>query len=77
MCAGGGATEIELARQLYSIGESCPGMEQYAMKKFAESLEVVPRTLAENSGQLATEAISRGEVAMGLPAAPGAESDED
>jgi len=58
LCAGGGATEIELARQLYSIGESCPGMEQYAMKKFAESLEVVPRTLAENSGQLATEAIS-------------------
>ena len=58
LCGGGGATEIELARQLYSIGESCPGMEQYAMKKFAESLEVVPRTLAENSGQLATEAIS-------------------
>lgn len=58
LCAGGGATEIELARQLYSIGEGCPGMEQYAMKKFAESLEVVPRTLAENSGQLATEAIS-------------------
>eukprot|EP01043_Picozoa_sp_COSAG02_P048265 COSAG02_NODE_4725_length_5049_cov_8.780202_7_plen_260_part_00 len=58
LCAGGGATEIELARQLYSIGESCPGMEQYAMKKFAESLEVVPRTLAENSGQLASEAIS-------------------
>jgi len=58
LCAGGGATEIELARQLYSIGESCPGMEQYAMKKFAEALEVVPRTLAENSGQLATEAIS-------------------
>jgi T-complex protein 1 subunit theta len=58
LCAGGGATELELARQLYSIGESCPGMEQYAMKKFAESLEVVPRTLAENSGQLATEAIS-------------------
>ena len=58
LCAGGGATEIELARQLYSIGESCPGMEQYAMKKFAEALEVVPRTLAENSGQVATEAIS-------------------
>merc|ERR1711939_246857 len=30
LCGGGGATEIELARQLYSIGESCPGMEQYA-----------------------------------------------
>jgi T-complex protein 1 subunit theta len=33
-------------------------MEQYAIKKFAESLEVVPRTLAENGGQKATEVIS-------------------
>jgi T-complex protein 1 subunit theta len=58
LCPGGGATEIECARQLYSIGESRPGMEQYAIKKFAESLEVVPRTLAENGGQKATEVIS-------------------
>ena len=30
--------------------QTCPGMEQYAIKKFAESLEALPRALAENSG---------------------------
>lgn len=30
--------------------QSCPGLEQYAIKKFADSLEVLPRALAENSG---------------------------
>jgi len=58
LCPGGGATEIEAGRQLYTIGESRPGMDQYAIKKFAESLEVVARTLAENGGQTATEIIS-------------------
>jgi len=58
LCAGGGATEIEAARQIYTIGERSPGMEQYAIKKFAEALEVVPRALAENAGQNATEIIS-------------------
>lgn len=55
---GGGATEIEAARQLYTIGESRAGMEQYAIKKFAEALEIVPSTLSENGGQTATEVIS-------------------
>ena len=35
LCPGGGATEIEAGRQLYTIGESRPGMDQYAIKKFA------------------------------------------
>ncbi|XP_041947775.1 T-complex protein 1 subunit theta isoform X2 [Alosa sapidissima] len=56
---GGGATEIELAKQITSYGESCPGLEQYAIKKFAESFEVVPRALAENSGVKANEVISK------------------
>ncbi|KAL5457355.1 hypothetical protein EMCRGX_G034604 [Ephydatia muelleri] len=55
---GAGATEIELAKQLTSFGESCPGLEQYAIKKFADSLEVLPRALAENSGAKASEVIS-------------------
>ena len=58
LCAGGGATEIELARKIYAEGEATPGMEQYAIKKFSEALEVVPRTLAENGGQIATDVIS-------------------
>jgi hypothetical protein len=36
-----------------------PGLEQYAITKFAESLEVVPRALAENSGVKATEVVSK------------------
>ena len=52
LCPGGGSTEIELARKIYAEGESTPGMEQYAIKKFSEALEVVPRTLAENGGQV-------------------------
>jgi len=58
LLAGGGAVEIECARQLLEYGQSTPGLEQYAIKKFAEALEVVPRTLAENSGKLATDVIS-------------------
>ena len=32
------------------MSQACPGLEQYAIKKFAESLEVIPRALAENAG---------------------------
>ncbi|XP_041350635.1 T-complex protein 1 subunit theta-like [Gigantopelta aegis] len=56
---GGGATEIELAKQITTYGESLPGLEQYAVKKFAESLEVIPRALAENTGVKATEVLSK------------------
>lgn len=47
---GAGATEIELAKQITTLGEGTPGLEQYAIKKFAEALEVVPRTISENAG---------------------------
>ncbi len=47
---GAGAVEIELAKQLTTLSESYPGLEQYAIKKFAEAFEVIPKTLAENSG---------------------------
>ena len=30
--------------------QGCPGLEQYAVKKFAQSLETIPRALAENAG---------------------------
>lgn len=55
---GAGSTEIELARQIRAHADTLPGLEQYAVKKFAEALEVVPKVLAENSGQLATEVLS-------------------
>jgi T-complex protein 1 subunit theta len=56
---GAGASEIELAKQLKAIGEATPGQDQYSIRKFGESLEVVPRTLAENSGHDATAVISK------------------
>ncbi|XP_063812505.1 T-complex protein 1 subunit theta isoform X1 [Pseudophryne corroboree] len=56
---GGGASDIELAKQITSYGETCPGLDQYAIKKFAEAFEAVPRALAENSGVKANEVISK------------------
>jgi len=47
---GGGATEIELAKRIHDFGEAQPGEEQYSIKKFAEALEIVPKTLGSNSG---------------------------
>ncbi|MCQ6253828.1 thermosome subunit alpha [Methanocaldococcus sp.] len=48
--AGGGATEIELAKRLRKFAETVAGREQLAVKAFADALEIIPRTLAENSG---------------------------
>jgi len=59
LVAGGGATEIEMAQQLAAWGETHPGLEQYSIGKYAQSLEVIPRVLAENSGVKAKEVISK------------------
>jgi chaperonin GroEL (HSP60 family) len=47
---GGGAVESELARKLRAYATEVGGREQLAIEAFAESLEVVPKTLAENAG---------------------------
>ncbi|MDY6966114.1 MAG: thermosome subunit beta [Halobacteriota archaeon] len=48
--AGGGSPEVELALRLKEYGASLKGREQLAVQKFADALEIVPRTLAENAG---------------------------
>ncbi len=48
--AGAGAPEIELARQLRIYANSLSGREQLAVQSFADAMEVIPRTLAENAG---------------------------
>jgi len=48
--AGGGAIEIELARKLREFGQSLSGREQLAVEEFANSMECIPITLAENAG---------------------------
>jgi thermosome len=48
--AGGGAAEIALAKGLKDYADTISGREQLAVAAFAEALEVVPKTLAENAG---------------------------
>ncbi|WP_300607179.1 thermosome subunit alpha [Methanohalophilus sp.] len=48
--AGGGAPEVELSLRLNEYAASLKGRQQLAVSKFAEALETIPETLAENSG---------------------------
>ncbi|MBL7160397.1 MAG: TCP-1/cpn60 chaperonin family protein [Candidatus Aenigmarchaeota archaeon] len=48
--SGGGAPEIEAARELRKYAESFKGREQLAIIGFATAMESVPRSLAENAG---------------------------
>jgi thermosome len=50
LVAGGGSPEVEVALRLQDYAATLSGREQLAVKAFAEALEVVPRTLAENAG---------------------------
>lgn len=47
---GGGAVEIQIAKQLRKYAESFKGREQLAVNAFANAMEVVPKSLAENGG---------------------------
>jgi len=48
--AGGGAPEIAISKGLKEYADTISGREQLAVAAFAEALEVVPKTLAENAG---------------------------
>ncbi|MEM2121833.1 MAG: thermosome subunit beta [Candidatus Woesearchaeota archaeon] len=48
--AGAGAVEAELAKELRKFANSLSGREQLAVQAFADAVEVIPRTLAENAG---------------------------
>lgn len=47
---GGGAVETELAQFIRENASKYSGKEQLAMMAFADALEIIPRTLAENAG---------------------------
>merc|ERR1719326_2367140 len=81
--AGGGATEIELAHQIQTFGKASSGLDQYAIGKFGEALECVPRVLAENSGRDAIKVLSalydahkKGEKGAGVHADDGSVVDQ-
>ena len=61
--AGAGSVEIELAKRLREFATSLSGREQLAVNAFADAIEVIPATLAENAGldpiDLLTELKSR------------------
>ncbi|MBU7032001.1 MAG: TCP-1/cpn60 chaperonin family protein [Theionarchaea archaeon] len=48
--AGGGAGEMELYKRLSDYADSVGGREQLAIKAFAQAMEIIPRSLAENAG---------------------------
>jgi len=48
--AGAAAVEMELAKELRKFAEGLSGREQLAVKAFADAIEIIPRTLAENAG---------------------------
>jgi thermosome len=50
LVAGGGSPEVEVALRLQEYAATLEGREQLAVKAYAEALEVIPRTLAENAG---------------------------
>jgi chaperonin GroEL (HSP60 family) len=56
--AGGGAPELEMSNTIRKFAETLPGKEQLAVKIFAEALETIAATLAENAGLQPIDVIS-------------------
>jgi len=50
MVAGGGAIEGELSKRIRDYADKVGGREALAIEAFADSLEIIPTTLAENAG---------------------------
>jgi len=76
--AGGGSPEAYLAAELNEWAGSYDGREQLAMKQYAEALEVIPLTIAENAGMDPIDTIialranqSSGKQTMGINAKEG------
>ncbi|ESP87057.1 thermosome subunit beta [Candidatus Halobonum tyrrellensis] len=72
---GGGAAEVGAAMDLRAYATRLDGREQFAVEAFADALELVPRTLAENAGLDALDALvelrrrhDAGEAAAGVRA---------
>lgn len=47
---GGGAVEVEVAKELRKYATKAEGREQLAIQAFANAFEIIPKTLAENAG---------------------------
>jgi len=76
--AGGGSPEAYLSTELNEWAGSYDGREQLAMKQYAEALETIPLTIAENAGMDPIDTIialranqSSGKPTMGINAKEG------
>jgi len=77
--AGGSAVEIELSQKLATFAVEQPGIYSYVVDAYAQALEIIPYTLAENAGlspiNVVTELKNRhikGEKFLGLDIKKGA-----
>jgi T-complex protein 1 subunit epsilon len=61
---GGGSSEISCAIKIREVADSTAGMEQYALRAFADALEAIPLALAENSGLPPIETLSEAKAAQ-------------
>ena len=50
LVAGGGSPEVEVSLRLNEYASTLEGREQLAVRAYAEALEIIPKTLAENAG---------------------------
>lgn len=80
--AGGGAPEIEVARRIRKFAGTVSGKESLAIKAFADAIETIPSTLAENAGMDPIDALSelqsrheKGELWAGIDAEAGKVTD--
>lgn len=82
LIAGGGAPEIEMAIQLAAHSNTLVGVDAYCFRAFAEAMEVIPSTLAENAGLNPIATVTelrnrhaRGEINTGINVRKGAITD--
>ncbi|XP_044749354.1 T-complex protein 1 subunit delta [Coccinella septempunctata] len=82
LIAGGGAPEIELALKLSALANTLEGIDAICLRAYAQALEIIPFTLAENAGlnpiQTVTELRNRhakGEISTGINVRKGIISD--
>jgi T-complex protein 1 subunit eta len=57
--AGGGAIEMELSKYVRNEGMKISGKEQFVVLGFARALEIIPKTLAQNSALDAIEVMNK------------------
>lgn len=82
MIPGGAAPEMEVVHHLSQHAATLTGMDSYVVRVYAEALEVIPYTLAENAGLNPIEIVSQlrslhaqGHRAMGINVKKGTVTD--